>query len=409
LISLFTTSTYAKRYLGAYFFVESNLNPRLVESLQKKADAFYSELTSKYSLSGWTYPLTIYYSKDESQTNDLLAKYGFIYIKGNSYYTTANPSVYIHQFDENGQKTDDGMLFYGITRHFIAQNFKDAPEWFKEGLSLFFGEQAGIVNGKLVISDPHPDSNLALKEKIDSGSRPNVKQLFRFTTEQLRGLEYGRQMVREFFYWLYDSKQLLAFLQNVQKDGYDLSVLEKTVSKDFGKINSEILDFLNKACYAEAHFSEALDANDPAKKQEALIKTLELKQDYHKARLELVKYLHDVNNLQKCKDNLEQILSAPSSSEHMPAAALLGNVYYTEKDFTKAVDNYTKAWNYSTNYDYRYRIAYRLANSYNHMKNTSSARQWYETFLASKWNPDDMKLCADYAQKYVDYAKKIRK
>ncbi|MHC4759073.1 MAG: hypothetical protein ACYTE8_10480, partial [Planctomycetota bacterium] len=60
-------------------------------------------------------------------------------------------------------------------------------------------------------------------------------------------------------------------------------------------------------------------------------------------------------------------------------------------------------------YDYRYRIAYRLANSYNHMKNTSSARQWYETFLASKWNPDDMKLCADYAQKYVDYAKKVKK
>jgi tetratricopeptide (TPR) repeat protein len=408
LVILFSTSTYATRYVGTHFTIESNLSPRLVEGIRQRADAFYTNLTKNYSLPGWMFPLTIYYSKDESQTNQLLSKYGFVYLKGNSYYITDSPSVYVHRYDDKGQASDPCLLFCGITRHFIAQNLKNVPEWFREGLPKFFAEQTGIVNGKLVVSGPKPDTNHSLKDKIEKGSRPNIKTLFSWTTpEKLHSLPYGCHLAQEFFYWLHDTNQLAAYLYNVQKEGFDLSVLEKTVSKDFGKINIDLLNFLNKTCYAEAHFSEALRTDNHTKKEEILIKTLELKPDYHKARLELVKSYHKGNDLPKCKGNLEQILSAPLSPEHMPAAVLMGNLYYTEKDYKKAIVHYTKAWDYSTNYDYRYRIAYRLANSCNHLKNASSARQWYETFLTNKWDPDDMKLCADYAQKYVEYSKKI--
>jgi tetratricopeptide (TPR) repeat protein len=407
LVILYPASAYAEKYVGTRFIVESNLDPHLVKNLQKKADAFYTELNKKYSLPGWIFPLTIYYSKNESQTNQLLSKYGFIYLEGNSYYTTGSPTVYIHQFDEKGQTVDEGLLFYGITRHFIAQNLKKAPEWFKEGLSCFLTEQASIVSGKLIISDPKPGSNIALKDKIEKGSRPNIKMMFTWDTpEKIKGYEYGCHLAREFFYWLYETNQLARYLSNVQKSGFDLTVLEKSVSKDFGKINLELLEFLNKTCFSQAQFSEALGCAESTKKQETLLKTLELKQDYHKARLELVKYFHDANNLPKCKEHLEQILSSPVSSEHMPAAILLGNVHYINKDYQKAIEYYTKAWDYSVNYDYSYRIAYRIANSYNHLKDTASSRNWYETFLVGKWNPDDMKLCADYAQRYVDYVKK---
>ncbi|MHC4465989.1 MAG: tetratricopeptide repeat protein [Planctomycetota bacterium] len=357
---------------------------------------------------GWTFPINIYYSKDESQTNRLLSKYGFIYLKGNSYYITGSPAIYIHKFDDNGQPVDNtSLLIKGITQHFITENLQGAPEWFIEGLSSFFAEQGDIINGKLIVSDPSPNTSLALMEKIDKGSRPNVKQLYGMTAEQLHGLPYGCHFARQLFYWLYDTNQLPAYLKNVKKDGFELTVLEKTTSKDFGKINLDLFEFLNKTCYSEAHFSQALGADDPAKKQECLNKTLELKKDYHKARLELVKHFHDVNDLEKCKDNLEQILSAPVSSEHMTSAVLLGNIYYIEKDYSRAVGYYTKAWDYSKNYDCRYRIAYRLANSYNHLRDSVSATKWYREFLAAKWNPEDMKLCADYAQKYLDYAKKV--
>jgi tetratricopeptide (TPR) repeat protein len=380
-----------------------------VDNVQKRAEAFYTNLSNDFSLRGWLGQLTIYYSKNEAQTDQLLSKYGFVYLKGNSYYITGSPSIYLHLIDENGQSSDPGLLFNGITRHFITQNFKNAPEWFNEGLSSFLSDQSDLVNGKLIISGVVPDNNLALKEKIDRGSRPNVKQLFSMTQEQLHGLEYGCHFARQFFYWLYDTNQLAAYLSNVKKEGFELSVLEKSTSKNFGKINLELLDFMNKSCYAEAHFSEALVTNDPNKKQETLIKTLELKQDYHKARLELIKYFYKVNDIQKCKGHLEQILNAAVSPEHMSAAVLMGNLYYMEKDYSKAIEHYNKAWNYSTNYEGRYRIAYRIANSYNHLKNTTSAKQWYQTFLTNKWNPDDMKKPTEYAQKYVDYAKKIER
>ncbi|MHC5074350.1 MAG: hypothetical protein ACYTFE_05965, partial [Planctomycetota bacterium] len=72
LVILYPASAYAEKYVGTRFIVESNLDPHLVKNLQKKADAFYTELNKKYSLPGWIFPLTIYYSKNESQTNQLL-------------------------------------------------------------------------------------------------------------------------------------------------------------------------------------------------------------------------------------------------------------------------------------------------------------------------------------------------
>jgi tetratricopeptide (TPR) repeat protein len=409
LVILFPAGTYAKRYLGTHFIIESNVDSRLAENVQKKADAFYTGLTKNYSLTGWMFPLTVYYSQDESQTNRLLSKYGFAYIKGNSYYNTGSPAIYIHQLDEDGQKSDTGLLFYGITRHFIQHNFKNPPEWFREGLCCFFAKQAVIVNDKLLISGSPLDNEQALKEKIDKGQRLIVKtQLFNMTAEQFKSLPYGCHFVREFFYWLYDTNYLAAYLSNAKKDGFNFSVLEKTVpSGERVKINKSFMEFLEKTCYAEAHFSEALRIDDPNKRKETLVKTLELKKDYHKAQLELTKHYHKAKDIQKCKESLEQILNFTNSPEYITANVLMGNLYYEEKDYSKAVEYYTKAWDDSKNYDYSYRIAYRLANGYNHLKDTSSAKKWYQTFLKNKWDSDDMKTCEDYAQKYVEYSLRI--
>ena len=39
----------------------------------------------------------------------------------------------------------------------------------------------------MIISDPSPNASQALMEKIDKGSRPNVKLLYGMTPEQLHG------------------------------------------------------------------------------------------------------------------------------------------------------------------------------------------------------------------------------
>ncbi|MHC4130661.1 MAG: hypothetical protein ACYSR3_01505 [Planctomycetota bacterium] len=203
LVFLFPVSTYARRYAGTHFIIESNLDYLLVECVQKKSVLFYRHVYTSYSLPGWTFPINIYYSKDESQTNRLLSKYGFIYLKGNSYYITGSPAIYIHKFDDNGQPVDNtSLLIKGITQHFITENLQGAPEWFIEGLSSFFAEQGDIINGKLIVSDPSPNTSLALMEKIDKGSRPNVKQLYGMTAEQLHGLPYGCHFARQLFYIL---------------------------------------------------------------------------------------------------------------------------------------------------------------------------------------------------------------
>ncbi len=406
LVVFLPCSASAKEYHSAHFIIQSNLDSRLVEFVQQNAEAYYNNIRISYSFEDWQSPLTIYYSRTEADTHKLLAARGYTDNAVRSCYVHDSPAVYAYQSNNKGESDDCETLFYGITRHLIRWNLKNAPEWFSDGLSSFLSQQARIVKNKLIITGPRPGDNFALRDKLERGSRPRIKLLFNTTTEQFHSMPYGRHFARELFYWLHKTKKLSLYIQNVKRNGYEIFVLENTVSKDLGGINLELLDFLNKTCFAEAYLSQAASAENTAQKKEGFLKALELKPDYQRARVGLAKCLLENKEYQECKKNLRKLLNLPESPQYLQAAVLMGNVYYSEKDYNKALEYYNKAWEYSKNYAYRYRTAYRIANCYHRLKNTTYAKQWYQKFLSLRWNSDDMKLCADYARKYVSFTKR---
>jgi tetratricopeptide (TPR) repeat protein len=140
---------------------------------------------------------------------------------------------------------------------------------------------------------------------------------------------------------------------------------------------------------------------DQAQKIQAFLKALELKPDYHTARLELAECYCRSKDYEKCRENLKQILDDPESIEYRQAAGLMANTYYNEKDYPKALEYYNKAWEYSDCYEYKYRLAYQIGNCFYYLKDPEGAKQWYKKFLDCNWEPEKMKTSVDYARKYL--------
>ena len=190
----------------------------------------------------------------------------------------------------------------------------------------------------------------------------------------------------------------------MREKGYELSVLEETVSGSYGRINIGLSKFIKKDCYAGAYLKDGQQAEDKARKKQAFLKALELKPDYQTARLELAGCYYQSRDYENCRENLKQIFDDPESIEYRRAASLMGNTYYNEKDYLKALEYYNKAWEYSDYYEYKYRVAYQIGNCFYYLKNPEGAKQWYEKFLDCKWEQESMKASADYARKYLEHA-----
>jgi hypothetical protein len=148
--------------------------------------------------------------------------------------------VYTHQFMDNGELSGWGTFFHEITHHFIQLNYRSPPAWFNEGLACFLGEQTRIVKGKMTVGRPNPWREQILRNEIEQDRRPNIKRLFSSSTEQFYDWDLGCHFARAFFYWLHETGQLEQYLKNVQENGFELSVLEETVSDSYGKINVEL-------------------------------------------------------------------------------------------------------------------------------------------------------------------------
>jgi len=397
---LLSTNALAKTYQSEHFTIHSDLDPCYVQFVQANAEAYYKNLEGRYFQTGWQEPLIIYYSERQSETQQLLNEYG----KNKAaygHYETSIPAVYAHRLMNDGECSGWGTLFHKITYHFIQINYQDIPEWFKEGLACFLGERTRIIRGKLILEGPNPTGEQISMDKIEKDVGENIKRLF--STEQLHNWDVGYHFARILFYWLYESGQLQEYLMNVQKKGYEFSVLKETVSKPYGTIKAELSEFIKKNCYAEVYLKDGQRTEDEIQKKQAFLKALELKPGYHTAQLELAKCYYHSKDYEKCRENLKQILNDPESIEYRRAARLMGDTYYyNEKDYPKALEYYNKAWEYSDYYEYKYRAAYQIANCHYYLKDPKSTKQWYEKFLDSKWEPESMKPQADYARKYLE-------
>ncbi|MFA5253002.1 MAG: tetratricopeptide repeat protein, partial [Phycisphaerae bacterium] len=217
----------------------------------------------------------------------------------------------------------------------------------------------------------------------------------------------GYHFARAFFYWLNETGKLEQYLKAVQEKGYELPVLEEAVDASYGKINMELKKFIETNCYAGAYLRDGQQTSDQAQKIQAFSNALELKPDYHAAKMELAECYYRSKDYEKCRENLQQILDDPESMEYQQAAGLMASIYYNEKDYQKSLEYYNEAWEYSDYYEYKHRTAYHIGNCYYHLKDQKNARKWYEKFLKCNWEKEDMKTSADYARKYLDSTKTV--
>ena len=413
---LLSTNAPGKNYHSEHFIIYSDSDPRCVRFIRLTAEAYYKNLRERYFTKGWSNPsvnlyadadeepLIIYCSRTQSDTRKLLNERDHKDETGYGYYISAVPAVYVHRFMDNGQRSGRDMLLRGITYHFISLNFHNPPAWFKEGLACFLSEQSQIVKGELV-TGPNSRRGQILRDNIEEGLRPNIRRLFLSSTRQFYDWPVGWDFAGAFFYWLNESGQLKRYLRNVQAKGFGLSVLEETLSKPYGKVNTELLRFIKNDCYAGAYLKDGRDCEDVAAKKQAFLEALQLKPDYQAAKLELAKCYYHSGDFEKCRENLKQILNNLTSSEYRRAARLMGDTYYKRKKYPEALEHYKRAWENSSYYEYKYRVTYQIANCYYYLKHLAGARQWYKRFLNERWEPESMKACADFARKYTGRSK----
>jgi tetratricopeptide (TPR) repeat protein len=405
---LLLTDAFAESGQSSHFVICSDLDPCYVQFIRANAEAYYENLQStghltagRYFQTVWAKPLTIYYSRTQSDTQQLLDKNGHKLKVSCGFYEPNTPAVYTHQFMNNGEPGSWGALFHEIAHHFIHLNYRSPPVWFDEGLACFLGEQTRIVKGKLTVGGPNPQREQILRNEIEQGRRLNIKRLLSSSTEQFNEWDLGCHFARAFFYWLHEIGRLEQYLKNVQKKGYELSVLEETTSDSYGKINVELSKFIKKDCFAGAYLKDGQQTEDEAQKIQAFLKALELKPDYHTARLELAECYYRSRDYENCRENLKQILDDLESIEYRQAASLMANTYYNQKDYSRALEYYNKAWEYSDYYEYKYRLAYQIGNCFYYLKDPEGAKQWYKKFLDCNWEPEKMKTAVDYAHKYL--------
>ena len=395
----------AENYEGSNFTLTTDLDSHYAKLIVEKIEAFYTAVGTDFSLSPCQ-PLHIYYSKTQADTQKLLDDYGHKVKVDRAYFSQDASSIYAHQYMDNGQPCDIDAVFPEIAQSIVACHFKNCPPWFCQGLASFLGEKRAVIRKQLTAVEPNPWRDQLLRDKIETAARPSVKRLFlTSSTERFSSWDIGPHFARALFCWLDETGNLKKYLESVYSQGYELSVLEKTLGKPTEKINLELMKFIKKFCYAGAFLQDGLDANSPAQKEHYFMKALELKPNYSTASFELGKLFYSAGNYEKSRQYLSQVLSNPECASYRDAEELTADICYNEKNYISALAHYLAAWEYSEYYDYKYRTAYKIANCYYKLNDPNNAHQWYTKFLYYNWQPEKTKSQVEYAQKYTGVQK----
>ncbi|MHC4624088.1 MAG: tetratricopeptide repeat protein [Planctomycetota bacterium] len=398
---LFLSDVLAETYESEHFIIYSDLDPRYVHFVQENAEAYYRQMEQLYFRTGGAKRIKIYYSRTQADTQKLFYKHGLNEQAHYGRYVAGVPAIYTHRLMNDGGQSGWGTLFHEITHHFVGLNYSYAPVWFNEGLACLLGEQTRIVKGRASIGHPNPWREHALRKMIENGEKIDVRHLTSLTADQFHKRRENYHPARALFYWLYDNGYLEEYLQNVRRKGYGLSVLEQTVGKRFRVINTELLSFIEKNCYAGAYLYEGARSEEQAQRERLFLKALELKPDYKAARLRLARDCFRNRNHQKCRENLEPVLRDYECIEYRGALELTGHMHYREKNHAEALKYYRKALDYSQYYEYKHELYHWMAICYHFLKDYDTARQFHKKFLDSNWEPDRLSKLVEYSRKYV--------
>ncbi len=387
------------------FTLKTDVDPCQAAYIKQYLSAFIDVVQQKYLPKDFKSPLNIYQSPTPDQMNqqitanfdDTRTQLGF--------YVPSEPTVYTYlvkcHFEPDNFRYD---LLPKVVHHMILANDPDAPLWFTEGLSWWLGAQSQLHDDTLLFKNPIPCENTVLKEKIDSGSRPNIKLLFSAAQneETFERMDYAKHFSRELIYWLSVNNALESFIKLSLNDGCTLENLEKATGRSWSQINIEMLDFIKRNCPAEAALYKALQTDDLQTKQAYLQTALQYRPHYDLALLETARIALQKRDFEKCLKILEPVLHNPSSGYQRRASVMAAQAMYYSNNYQKALPMYQQAWEYAEHFEYQYRIAYKIANCYFHLEDFENAAQWYKTYLDCKWNEQEMQSCDQYAKKFVE-------
>ena len=77
--------------------------------------------------------------------------------------------------------------------------------------------------------------------------------------------------------------------------------------------------------------------------------------------------------------------------------------YFAEKDYTKALEYYKKALEYSDHNEYKYELYYWIATCHYYLKDYETAKELHKKFLDNNWEPDRLPKEVAYAKEYIKY------
>src|SRR4030042_1198054 len=127
---LLQANAFAESFQSSHFVVQGDLDPRYMQLVLTNAEAYYENLQGQCFRTGWEKPLTIYYCKTQSDTQQLLDKNGRKIKADYGFYDSREPAVYTHRLMNDGGISGWGTMFHEITHHFIRLNYRGCPEWF---------------------------------------------------------------------------------------------------------------------------------------------------------------------------------------------------------------------------------------------------------------------------------------
>ncbi|MHC4288748.1 MAG: tetratricopeptide repeat protein [Planctomycetota bacterium] len=400
LITLLSTScVFGEVYTSEHFEVISDLDSRYIEILQNNIEGYYDNMTGRFFGNGWDRPLSIYYFENQSDTQAYFGDQQKIYY---GLYMPSKNAIYTHRKMDKGGLAGLGTVFHEITHHFVRLNFNNPPTWFNEGITCFLSEQSRLVKGHLKVGHPNLWREQALREMIESGMTIDVKYYTSLNGDAFYQDRKNYHPIRALFYWIYSIGKLEEYLQNVQHQGYALSVLENTVGMNATMMNDSLLAFIQQYCYAGAYVQDHYSASTFEAKEAMLKAALNLYPEYSRARLELGKLYFSNEESEKCQEALLPLLNNNQTVEYKDANLYLAKCYYNQKDMMTALTYYHEALDYSLCEEYHYQICFWIGNCYASIGDKEKGRLWLGRFLNDNWEPERLPKWCEFAQKYLD-------
>lgn len=400
LISIVCTG-YGGELGSAHFIIKSDMEQEQIRYICNNAEKYHQLLYGNFFEKRFG-RLVIHYGDSVDDFERSLLEYQLTLEETPDMYAAAIPAVFVPTLSNKPADFNDNLLKQ-VTRHFIEMNVRESPSWFKSELAEFFSRHVRFIDGRIEFTQPGYENYESVKKLIEDGRRLNVRtRLFPISESTFLNWELGSPLAQTFFYWLYEKKMLKLYINNVSDHGYTVETLEKTLNTSYGQINKEINDYYEgdfedlKRLY---EIKKLVKLDERAAELEMLVSESPF---YEPARLELLKTYFRAGDYEVGISEAEPLLENEDSLYYKEALKFAANCYFKLKDYSEALSKYKKLWDVRDICHYKYRLAYVIGTCYFYEYDETNAVNWYNQFLAMKYDDKSMEEQEEYAREYIE-------